>query len=379
MPVCGLPTLLECLLNNLMTDSQLTSYKMDGFQEKVTLVLRFGKMADTNGCLAGHSTPVSFRRKSTGQVQRDRSRRQTYISSIGEKTMESRELADHRSAHSRIHCSDLEQNYKTTAAVDHKKEAIHVSQDVNSTQIDTMKDETDKVKGDANKETELLKVDKLNQVNQETTENNNVIGNSKQPTKQKEQQCVSTGDSDYNISKDTSIYVTKRVAQSTDSEHSDRSTTDGLHRDYDDWYTHKECTHNTKQPAIADKENSYNKYLCVDAIERRSIRLSNQVIGKVTTPVRNNNIKKYAGFRFDTVSVIMAETDDLILEYCLDKKKITNFIAKDTTRPSRYEERWLDHVKTWKDEYITYAQERWPEDITIINTALALLKEYIMR
>ncbi|GFR86866.1 hypothetical protein ElyMa_002477800 [Elysia marginata] len=74
MPVSGFPTILENILNSMLQESQLASYKLAGNQQRTTLVLRFDAMADTSVPTFHQSTPAEVRRKSPSQLRRDRRR-----------------------------------------------------------------------------------------------------------------------------------------------------------------------------------------------------------------------------------------------------------------------------------------------------------------
>lgn len=79
MPVNGLPPVLECLINKLLDDSKLASYKIVGLEQRTTIVLRFGP-PDMGVSAVHHSTPsASFRRKSPSQMRRDEIRKQHYM------------------------------------------------------------------------------------------------------------------------------------------------------------------------------------------------------------------------------------------------------------------------------------------------------------
>jgi len=82
MPVTGLPPVLESILTCIMSDSNLSSYKIAGFEQRTTIVLRFDSkpiMAEVSP--VQHSTPntASFRKKSPGELRRDRTRREQYL------------------------------------------------------------------------------------------------------------------------------------------------------------------------------------------------------------------------------------------------------------------------------------------------------------
>ena len=75
MPVNGLPIAVEGALNSLLTASHVSSWKLQGQGTYTTLVLRFkeneeGAMADTAN--------VYYKKKSKGQIQREKERAEEY-------------------------------------------------------------------------------------------------------------------------------------------------------------------------------------------------------------------------------------------------------------------------------------------------------------
>ena len=70
MPVSGLPSTLECIINNLLQETTFDSYKVAGNQHRTTLVLRFDNPRPTTMANTGvlstqglQSTPVNSPRR----------------------------------------------------------------------------------------------------------------------------------------------------------------------------------------------------------------------------------------------------------------------------------------------------------------------------
>ncbi|GFR96754.1 hypothetical protein ElyMa_004459500, partial [Elysia marginata] len=61
MPVSGFPTILENIINSLLQESQLASYKLTENEQRTTLVLQFDAMADTSVSTFHQSTPAEVR------------------------------------------------------------------------------------------------------------------------------------------------------------------------------------------------------------------------------------------------------------------------------------------------------------------------------
>ena len=79
MPVTGLPIAVEGALNNLLTASHVSSWKLQGNGKSTTLMLKFidnseGAMADQN-----NSSNISYKKKSSGQIRREKLRAEEYF------------------------------------------------------------------------------------------------------------------------------------------------------------------------------------------------------------------------------------------------------------------------------------------------------------
>ena len=82
MPLVGLPSTLECMLNALLCDNTLSSFKIDGRGEQTVVVLRLHSLAtktSTHSPVAEDSSVV-YRRKCPSQVSRDKMRAEAYRS-----------------------------------------------------------------------------------------------------------------------------------------------------------------------------------------------------------------------------------------------------------------------------------------------------------
>ena len=78
MPVVGFPTTLESVLNTLVSQPGLSSYKIAANPDSTTVVLRFTNMADGQGLTTVEPT-TCWRKKSASQLRRDRTRFGAYI------------------------------------------------------------------------------------------------------------------------------------------------------------------------------------------------------------------------------------------------------------------------------------------------------------
>ena len=74
MPVNGLPFAVEGALNNLLSTSYVTSWKIQGHGQTTTIVI---KMFDEQGVMAENAT-VQYKKKPPSQVRRDRQRTEDF-------------------------------------------------------------------------------------------------------------------------------------------------------------------------------------------------------------------------------------------------------------------------------------------------------------
>jgi len=77
MPVEGFPTTLECLLNAVLRDNTVSSFKIDGRGSQTTVVLRLTTNTSFHHPETADSS-VTYRRKCPSQVSRDRRRAEAY-------------------------------------------------------------------------------------------------------------------------------------------------------------------------------------------------------------------------------------------------------------------------------------------------------------
>jgi len=72
MPVQGLPSSLEAMLNAMLQENSVTSFKVEASASRTVLVLRFSSTTGQHGDDTTQS--VSFRKKNPAQITRDRRR-----------------------------------------------------------------------------------------------------------------------------------------------------------------------------------------------------------------------------------------------------------------------------------------------------------------
>ena len=70
---------------------------------------------------------------------------------------------------------------------------------------------------------------------------------------------------------------------------------------------------------------------------------------RVKQPERNNKFKKIIIDTYRDDYAIVAETEDLIVEYCVREKAITNLCAKEGEHENQYCEMRKRHLRDWPD------------------------------
>ncbi len=90
MPVDGLPRTLETILNTLLQDNTLSSFKIQGKGKQTCVVLRLSPPAHPKdaeqGQSSSHSDTAVYRRKCPSQVARDRRRAEQHRNSVKHNT-----------------------------------------------------------------------------------------------------------------------------------------------------------------------------------------------------------------------------------------------------------------------------------------------------
>jgi len=81
MPLTGLPRILEQLLNNLLQENIVSSFKVDSNTQKTTVILRLSSLhEDAMAADTASTTHSTYRRKSQAQMNRDRRRAENHRS-----------------------------------------------------------------------------------------------------------------------------------------------------------------------------------------------------------------------------------------------------------------------------------------------------------
>ena len=99
----------------------------------------------------------------------------------------------------------------------------------------------------------------------------------------------------------------------------------------------------------------------------------------ITQSARNNSFKKVIldiYIYIDCKRVMVAETEDLIIEYCMTTEKITNLCAKEGEKESLYGRMRKRHLRDWPDDTRRIKDDGHSESISEFRKQLLGLKHY---
>ena len=89
-------------------------------------------------------------------------------------------------------------------------------------------------------------------------------------------------------------------------------------------------------------------------IQIRIINMKHDTRQLISQPERNNSFRKKADLiildTYDCKRVMVAGTEDLIIECCMTTEKITNLCAKEGEKESLYSRMRKRHLRDWPDD-----------------------------
>ena len=91
---------------------------------------------------------------------------------------------------------------------------------------------------------------------------------------------------------------------------------------------------------------------------------------------RNNSFRKIILDTYDCKRVMVAETEDLIIEYCMTTEKITNLCAKEGEEESLYGRMRKRHLRDWPDSTLRLRDDGHSKPISEFRKQLLGLKHY---
>ena len=111
-------------------------------------------------------------------------------------------------------------------------------------------------------------------------------------------------------------------------------------------------------------------------IQIRIINMKHDTKQLISQPDRNNSFRKIILDTYDCKRVMVAETEDLIIEYCMTTEKITNLCAKEGEEESLYARMRRRHLRDWPDDTLRIKDDGHSKSISEFRKQLLGLKHY---
>ena len=281
MPVTGLPIAVEGALNNLLTASHVSSWKLQGNGKSTTLVLKF--IDNEEGAMADQHSPsrsISYKKKSSGQIRREKLRAEEYFKEKQQKDK---------------YATDREQKQKEETDVD--KETKNKSENSRSRPTIEQKEETNLENTLAeDKGTNVLtaQLDKLSEDN-----------------------------------------LKRAIRPTTESETDEK---DKMHQQSPSQQSFTPCKSVDEAATEVNKRHFHHEEI-EKQLQKFSIRMKKMFVDKE----RNTCFKFVKTYTEDDLEEIVAETDDFLFKYQSDDVKKKMFIVKNSSHwyRSREEERMM--------------------------------------
>ena len=418
MPSIGLPRILEQTINNILEISQLSSFKIAGNGPRTTIVLRFDEcMADASVSPIHRSTPRNcYRRKPPIQMRRDRERMEQHRNFSAEKIV-------HENNSSRQYNKDEDVNricnddsalhsmsfFETAIPARREKAQDNIQQvkrpasailsltDIKEDEEDrddlqlfgfdlhkeTTKTEETRVKTH-NQSTALVNSQDTASVcqrshsmpntpeqrNQEGQDAESSLQKSSLETRLRASEPIHTNNTGPECSEETC--VSQDSADNPKHEHSEET----------DESTNSETNESTEPPQDLmlerkPKDTQRSNRVPCDEVQIRIIDMKHDTRQLISQPERNNSFRKIILDTYNCKCVMVAETEDLILEYCMTTEKIINLCAKEGEEESRYGRMRKRHLRDWPDDTFRITDDGYSETILDFREQLLELKHFI--
>ena len=390
MPSFGLPKILEQTINNILEESKLASYKIAGNGPRTMIILRFdANMADASVSPIHQSTPQGlYRRKSPGQNRRDGERLQKQInlsreridnqncsiSRFSENATKIQVYGDDSALHSQ---SDLNTATSTRGQAEQNERQQETSPNnpmklrtnFEKDQLDRNEkqpfDSTTSGEAMAEREESILTMHRSNQntglcnsqVDHDNTPrlvsqhiSNNVRSTFDTPERRKrasEHADSSRSEQKYSQDARPTARDTLRTDSSEDDTTTSNKTNESQHSDIDETF---ETQHNTPNEESKPEDIQRRVKIRCDKVQSKILFMKEDTRKRITQSERNNKFRKCILDRYNDQYAIVAETDDLIIEYCPRKEAIINLCIKEGEEENQYSRMRKRHIREWPDD-----------------------------
>ena len=388
MPSFGLPKILEQTINNILEEYKLASYKIAGNGPRTTIVLRFdANMADASVSPIHQSTPQGWhRRKSPGQNRRDGERLQKQInlsreridnqncslSRFSEIATKIQVYGDDSALHSQ---SDLYTATSTRGQAEQKERQqetrpnnpIKLRTNFEENLLDRNSkqpfDSTTSGEAMAEREESTLTMHRSNQntglcnsqVDHDDTPtlvsqhiSNNVRSPFDTPERRKRaSEFADSSRSEQKYSQDAGLTASDTLRTDSSEDNTSNKLNESQHSDIDETF---ETQHNTPNEESKPEDIQRRVKIRCDKVQSKILFIKKDTRQRITQSERNNKFRKCILDRYNDQCAIVAETDDLIIEYCPRKKAIINLCIKEGEEENQYSRMRKRHLREWPDD-----------------------------
>ena len=135
----------------------------------------------------------------------------------------------------------------------------------------------------------------------------------------------------------------------TDSSEDDTSnkTNESQHFDIDETF---ETQHNTPNEESKPEDIQRRIKIRCDKVQSKILFIKKDTRQRITQSERNNKFRKCILDRYNDQCAIVAETDDLIIEFCPRKEAIINLCIKEGEEENQYSRMRKRHLREWPDD-----------------------------
>ncbi|GFR90121.1 hypothetical protein ElyMa_000809500 [Elysia marginata] len=128
---------------------------------------------------------------------------------------------------------------------------------------------------------------------------------------------------------------------------------------------------------VSKKENHSvpSNYLPCDNVQLQIININEDTRKKIAKPERNNTFEKLLLDTFEDTCSVVAETEDLSVEYCIRKEQNINFFTIENKEITPYKRMRKRPIKDWPHDTHKIKGEAGPEVLDSFLTELQLLKQ----
>ena len=124
------------------------------------------------------------------------------------------------------------------------------------------------------------------------------------------------------------------------------------------------------------KDTQQSNRIPCGKVQIRIINMKQDTRQLITQSERNNSLRKIMHDTYDCKRVMVAETEDLIIEYCMTTEKIRNLCAKEGEEESLYGRMRKRHLRDWPGDTLRLTDDGHSKTISGFRKQILRLKHY---